>query len=63
MASVRGPSPEDGIATERQQLLSPPIANRDTGHEQNLTMSPAKLGASALNFFLSGIAMVAVGVC
>jgi hypothetical protein len=63
MTSARGSSPEDGVTTECQQLLSPPIAHRDTGHEQNLTMSSAKLGASALNFFLSGIAMVAVGVC
>jgi hypothetical protein len=63
MDDIRGSSPEDDVATECQQLLSPPIAHRATGHQQNLTMSSAKLGASALNFFLSGIAMVAVGVC
>jgi hypothetical protein len=63
MGSVHRPTPNDDVPTERQQLLSTPIAHRDTGYQQNSTMSCTKLGASALNFFLSGISMVAVGVC
>jgi hypothetical protein len=63
MGSVRGSPLDEGVPTERQELLSPRIALRDIDHEQNLTVSSTKLGASALNFLFSGIAMVGVGVC
>jgi hypothetical protein len=63
MGSVRRSPLDEGVPTERQQLLSTSIAHRDTDHEQNLTMSSTKLGARAFNFLLSGIAMVGVGVC
>ena len=74
MEGVRLSSLEDGVPTECHSLLSspsserdlsfpvPPIAHRYAGSEQDNTISVARLGASALNFFLSGIAMVAVGV-
>ena len=74
MGNVGSSSPEDGGPTERQRLLSsslerdssstaPPVAHQSARNEQDLTASSMKLGASALNFFLSGIALVAVGVC
>jgi hypothetical protein len=63
MGSVRGPPLDEGVPTERQELLSPRFAHRDIDHEQNLTVSSTKLGASALNLLFSGIAMVGVGVC
>ena len=74
MEAVRLSSLEDGVPTECHSLLSspsserdlsfpvPPIAHRYAGSEQDKTISVARLGASALNFFLSGIAMAAVGV-
>jgi hypothetical protein len=63
MGSVRRSPLDEGVPTERQELLSPRIAHRDIDHEQNLTVSSTKLGVSALNFLLSGIAMIGVGVC
>jgi len=78
MESDRDPSYVDGFATERRPLLSSPhLANshldRDTAEEIDNAVAfrtvlhtsldfRAKLGASAFNFFLSGIAMAAVGV-
>lgn len=74
MGSVRLSSLEDGVPTECQQLLSPssktdisfptlPVTDRYTADQKDHTMSSEKLGASAFNFFLSGMALVAVGVC
>jgi hypothetical protein len=69
---------DGGHATERQPLLPSPLSvndrpNADTAIDtevvaeedsgfNTLQESRLKLGASALNFFLSGIAMAAVGV-
>lgn len=64
-----------GHAAERHPLLPPPLpvnshSDVDTAvyttvrdSERNILLeSRTRLGASALNFFLSGIAMAAVGV-
>lgn len=66
---------DDGAAAERQPLLPslPPVnhpnvytaikgAAADNDGINTLLESRTKLGASALNFFLSGIAMAAIGV-
>jgi hypothetical protein len=62
---------DGGQPAERQPLLPSPLSTN--GHPDRITAdstetsntlldSRMKLGASALNFFLSGIAMAAVGV-
>jgi hypothetical protein len=69
---------DGGHATERQPLLQSPLSVNDrpdadtaidtedvaAGNPEinTLQVSRSKLSASALNFFLSGIAMAAVGV-
>jgi hypothetical protein len=78
MKPGREPSLVDDVAAERQPLLPPPIPadGRPDGNTavqvenavttvariSTLPEFRARLGASALNFFLSGIAMAAVGV-
>ena len=73
----RGNGGATGAAAEHQPLLpSPPFVNHpnvytaidakgvatDDNRINSLLESRMKLGASALNFFLSGAAMAAVGV-
>ena len=74
MDSDRNSSPVDGgHAAERRPLLPSPFSVNshhdvvaaivvDGSGINTLIESRMKLGASALNFFLSGIAMAAVGV-
>jgi hypothetical protein len=69
----------DGVATERQPLLPPlHLADGHLNGDPAITLNTAstphnasgtppgfqiRLGACALNFYLSGVAMAAVGVC
>lgn len=78
MDIARDASRTRGVVTERQPLLPSPPSENDGSNpsnsvdmynsvtdDSNLHVSSrmgTKLGASALNFFLSGIAMAAVGV-